>query len=177
MNVRPIPRDPSLPIVPALAPWVAEYCECPRPIPRERAERLQNLTAALTRAVTQSEILDAVLAEISRALGSAFCGITLLDDDGETFTFFPDAGVPPEVAAAWRRFPVARNTRASVAVRTRLPNYANTRADFVGGNNPALESLAESLHIESSAVLPLIAGDRMLGALVLAFGVPRQFTS
>jgi hypothetical protein len=38
MNVRPIPRDPSLPIVPALAPWV-EYCDCVRPIRQERAER------------------------------------------------------------------------------------------------------------------------------------------
>ena len=38
MNVRPIPRDPSLPIVPALAPWVTEYCDCARPVPRERAE-------------------------------------------------------------------------------------------------------------------------------------------
>jgi len=39
MNVRPIPRDPSLPVVPALAPWAADYCDCPRPVPQERAER------------------------------------------------------------------------------------------------------------------------------------------
>jgi len=38
MNVRPLPRDPSLPSVPPIAPWVDYYCDCPRPIPQERAE-------------------------------------------------------------------------------------------------------------------------------------------
>jgi hypothetical protein len=36
---QPIPQDPSLPPVPTPGAWLSEYCECPRPIPQERAER------------------------------------------------------------------------------------------------------------------------------------------
>ncbi len=38
---RPIPQDPSLPPVPQLvANWyTGYYCDCPRPIPEQRAER------------------------------------------------------------------------------------------------------------------------------------------
>jgi hypothetical protein len=36
---RQIPRDPSLPPVPELLGWTVEYCECPKPMPREHAVR------------------------------------------------------------------------------------------------------------------------------------------
>jgi hypothetical protein len=39
LNVRQIPRDPSLPPVPELLGWMPEYCDCPKPMPEERAVR------------------------------------------------------------------------------------------------------------------------------------------
>jgi signal transduction histidine kinase/PAS domain-containing protein len=142
---------------------------------RGRAERLQNLTAALTRAVTPAQVADAALVEISRALGSEVCALTILDDDGQTFTLIPGPGVPTEIARQWHRFPLSLDTRAATAVRTRLPNYTRTRAEFVG-RNPALEGVATELHVEAAAAAPLIAGDRVLGALILMFDAPREFS-
>ena len=99
---------------------------------RERAERLQNLTAALTRAVTSGEVADAALGESSRALGSSTVSLCLLDDDGRTFTTLAGQGVPDDVAAHWRHFPVELHCPAADAVRTRQPCYSTTRAEFVG---------------------------------------------
>jgi hypothetical protein len=39
MTTQPIPRDPSLPPLPQMAEWYPGYCDCPRPVPQERAER------------------------------------------------------------------------------------------------------------------------------------------
>jgi hypothetical protein len=39
LHARPIPKDPSLPPVPDLLGWTSEYCDCPKPMPVERASR------------------------------------------------------------------------------------------------------------------------------------------
>ncbi len=39
MNPYAIPKDPSLPPVPPIGRWEHLYCECPSPVPVERAER------------------------------------------------------------------------------------------------------------------------------------------
>jgi signal transduction histidine kinase len=143
---------------------------------RERAERLQNLSAALTRAVTSRAVVDVALLESSRALGSASVSLCLLDDDGKMFTTFAGVGVPDDVAASWRRFPVEYDCRVSDAVRTRMPCYSLSRAEFVG-NQPGMIELAARMSIESSAALPLVAGERILGALVFSFNTPRRFSA
>jgi len=143
---------------------------------RERAERLQNLSAALTRAATTKEVVDVALSESSRALGSTTVALCLLDDDGKTFTTFPGSGVPADVAADWRRFAVEFDCRASDSVRTRQPCYSSSRAEFVG-DQPSLVELATRVGIESSAALPLVVGERVLGTLLFTFGTPRRFSA
>jgi hypothetical protein len=39
MSAQTIPQDPSLPPLPHVAEWYPGYCDCPRPIPQERAEQ------------------------------------------------------------------------------------------------------------------------------------------
>src|SRR5689334_15281869 len=132
---------------------------------RERSERLQNLSAALTRAVTVGDVADVALKESARALGSATVSLCLLDDDGKTFTTLAGSGVPEDVAAAWRRFPVSYDCRVADAVRTRQPCFSSSRAEFVG-EQPAMIEVAARLGIESSAAMPLMVGERVLGTLL-----------
>ena len=143
---------------------------------RERAERLQNLSAALTRVVTMEEVAHVALVESSRALGSASVSLCLLDDGGKMFTTLAGAGVPDDVAATWRRFPAEYDCRVSDAVRTRQPCYSLSRAEFVG-HQPAMNELAARMSVESAAALPLVVGERVLGALVFTFGTPRRFSA
>jgi signal transduction histidine kinase len=143
---------------------------------RERAERLQNLTAALTRAVTVGDVADVALKESARALGSTTVSLCVLDDDGKTFTTLAGSGVPDDLAAAWRRFPVEYDCCVSDAVRTRQPCYSSSRAEFVG-DQPAMIEVAMRLGVESSAAMPLIVGERVLGAMLFTFGTPRRFSA
>jgi len=143
---------------------------------RERAERLQNLTAALARAVTAKEVAEVALGESERALGSSTVSLCLLDDDRRGFTTLGGQGVPDDVAAHWRHFMAEFDCPAAEAVRTRQPCYSTTRAEFVGGQ-PALTDLATRLNIEAAATMPLAVGDRLLGALFLTFATPRRFSA
>jgi len=142
---------------------------------RERAERLQNLSAALTRAVTTGEVADVALRESARALGSSSVTICLLDDDEKMFTSL-SGSVPADLAAEWTRFPAEYDCPATVAVRTRQPCYSLSRADFASGQRALLEAAAR-LGVESAATLPLVVGERVLGAMVFTFGTPRRFSA
>ena len=143
-------------------------------VARTRAERLQALTASLAGAVTAAEVTHAALVEASRVVGSTTGALCLLDADGEMFHLTPGPGMPEDVAAAWRVFPVGGDSRAGDAVRTREPCYSRTRAEFAG-TSPGLAAAAERLGIEANAAVPLLVGDRVLGALAFTFGEPREF--
>jgi PAS domain S-box-containing protein len=143
---------------------------------RERAERLQNLSASLTRAVTAEEVARAALAESARALGSTSVTLCLLDDDAKMFTALSGSDIPEDLAAAWHRFPVEYDCRVTDAVRTRQPCYSSSRAECIGGQAALVEAAAR-LGVESSAALPLVVGERVLGAMVFTFGTPRRFSA
>ena len=143
---------------------------------RERAERLQNLTAALTRAVTTEEVANVALKESARVLGSNTVTLCLLDDDGKTYTALAGHGIPDDLASIWHRFPAEYDCRVSDAVRTRLPCYSASRAEFVGGQ-PALVETSARLGVESAAAIPLVVGERVLGALMFTFGTRRRFSA
>jgi len=130
----------------------------------------------LTRAVTVGDVIDVALVESARALGSASVSLCLLDDDGKMFTMLPGAGIPGDLAAEWRRFPAAYDCRVADAVRTRQPCYSASRAEFVG-NQPKMIDVAARLGVESSAAMPLIVGDRILGTQLFTFNTPRRFSA
>ena len=142
---------------------------------RTRAERLQSLTAALSRAATAAEVIDAALGDAGRMLGSSTGVLCLLDAAGREFTVVPGPGMPEDVAAEWGSFPNTPDYRAGEAVHRGEPCYSPTRAAFVG-TNPRLAALAERLGIGAHAAVPLLLGERLLGALVFNFGAPHDFT-
>jgi signal transduction histidine kinase len=143
---------------------------------RTRAERLQSLTAALSRAATAAEVIDAALGEAGRSLGSSTGALCLLDASGREFTLVPGPGMPPDVAEGWGSFPNTPEYRAGEAVHAREPCYSRTRAEFVG-TNPRLAALAERLGIGAHAAVPLLVGERVLGALVFNFDLPHDFSA
>ncbi|HEX7981156.1 MAG TPA: HAMP domain-containing sensor histidine kinase, partial [Gemmatimonadaceae bacterium] len=110
------------------------------------------------------------------ALGSTSVTLCLLDDAGKMFTALSGSMVPGDLAEAWSRFPVEYDCRAADAVRTRQPCYSSSRAEFIGGQ-PALVEAAARLGVESSAALPLVVGERVLGVLVFTFNTPRRFSA
>ena len=147
---------------------------------RVRAEQLQALTAALSRAATSEAVCEAVVAEGGRAVGSSGGAIALLDASGASFTLVAGPGITADVAAEWHRYPNAGEGPSPTAVRTGAPVYSRTRAEFVAGS-PALAEAAARLGLEAAATLPLVVGNgparRALGVLSLLFAAPRDFTA
>ena len=141
---------------------------------RERAEALQALAAALARAATPEEVANAVVTLGMAATATRFGVLSLLDEEGRTFTVAAAPGAPEAPVASWRQFPNTGELPAAVAVRTGRPCYSRTRAEYVA-RGPGFDVVAEQLGLEAEAVLPLAVDGRVIGVLSLEFAAPRDF--
>jgi PAS domain S-box-containing protein len=139
-----------------------------------RAEGMQTLTAALARAVTTSDVVTAAVREAGRGLGSNGGLVALVDANREMFTLVAGPGITPELERTWVRTRYTGDGPLAAAVRSREPVYSRTRGEFVS-RGAELILVAEQLGLEAEAALPLVVGDRVLGALSLTFPQAREF--
>ena len=107
-------------------------------------------------------------------LGPDLTRIWLLDDGGQTISLAAAAyghhGMPPDITAARQRMPVDGTIVGRVA-STRRPHYS-----------PTMEADSQAEHREwiraqglrSQLVVPLVAGDRAIGALEIVYRVVHE---
>jgi PAS domain S-box-containing protein len=141
---------------------------------RARAERLHRLSMALGHALAPEAVVSVAIEECGRIVGSRHGVLSLLDDDGRTFTLVAGPGTDPHNAREWRRFPNAGTLPAAVAVRTRLPVWSRTRDEYAA-RGEGLRAVAQRGGFEAEATLPLLVSDRPIGALSFAFAEARDF--
>ncbi len=141
---------------------------------RIRTDQLQELTAALARAVRASDVIEAAVALGGRALGASGGAVSLLVDEGRAFEMVAGPGISPHVASEWQRYERAPQLPASRALATRQPCYSRTRADYVG-LDPRFAAVADALGIQADATLPLLVGGRELGVISFIFPEPQRF--
>ncbi len=128
------------------------------------------IATAIETATTLDELLMLALNEFVQGLGVSLCGVLLLDAGGETLslvsTFPPRVSLPPPFPL--RDFPLTQRALqqrqwlqiADVAELLNQPDRAPTAAQV-------LSMLAEA-RIRSLLVIPLVAQDRVIGALAFA---------
>jgi serine phosphatase RsbU (regulator of sigma subunit) len=133
----------------------------------ERISRLQRATAALTGALSPSDVGQATVAQAMEALGADGGSLGLVDD-GEV-VLVHDHGYEPGAADRWRRFPIDGRDPVSTALMRPTPLWLEQRGDWAPW--PALASTID--RFQALAVVPLIAADRVLGAIALSFAAPR----
>jgi signal transduction histidine kinase/GAF domain-containing protein len=139
---------------------------------RERAERLQRLTALLADTRTRQQVLDAMLGEGIAASDAVRGLVTLVDSGDETVAIAAQRGYEEPSIARWASFPVDAQLPVSEAVRTQRAVYCDSIAER-NERYPALAYLDQPTH--ALAALPLVASGRALGALVLSFAADRSF--
>jgi signal transduction histidine kinase len=83
-------------------------------------------------------------------------------------------GVSTETAARWQRFANAGALPYPHVVRTRQPLFISSAEEY-GKAFPALASTFAEYGFQASAILPLIAEGRVLGAMTCEFAEPRTF--
>jgi PAS domain S-box-containing protein len=132
---------------------------------RRRGERLQQVSAELSGAPRIESIAEVVLGRGRQALGASAGVIALLDADGRSLEIAGQVGFDESVEREWQSFPVDAATPMGDAVRRREPVFID-QPEQRARQYPELPLPGDA----SSATVPLIAGDRVLGALTFRFG-------
>ncbi len=137
----------------------------------ERAARLYQVSAALARAATPEAVAKAVLEQGVAAL-SASGGGMLLATDADRLALPATVGYDDDVVQRLRSESKDAELPAAVALRTGEPVWLETRQDRD-------QRFPELINLErgtvSACAVPLVVGDRRLGALRFSFPQPRLF--
>jgi PAS domain S-box-containing protein len=131
---------------------------------RGRAERLQRVSAELSGAPRIASVAEVVLGQGRQALGASAGVIALLSADGRTFEIAAAEGFDENIRRDWREFSADLETPMGDAVRRRQPLFID-RPEQRATLYPALALPGST----TSATVPLIADERVLGALTFRF--------
>jgi PAS domain S-box-containing protein len=136
-----------------------------------RLNRLSHVSTDLLAATTVQDVARVVTDQMTDAAGATVGSISLVVDE-ETLALVAIRGGTEGVAGRWATYSRAGGTPAADCLRNRRPLVLVGR-DEIAGRYPDLERAAEG---ERSIVcLPLVVGDRELGAVSLSFPGRRRF--
>ena len=145
---------------------------------RDRTERLQKLSAELTRTLTPNAVVDVVVRHIEQLNSARTAAVFELSADGREFVLLGTAGVDAGARQRIARLPVNLPYPIGEAVRTRAPVFIESSAAWRAAH-PDLPLTLTGDEIRAWAAIPLRVEDsgavRLLGALVITFNGPRPF--
>jgi len=139
---------------------------------RDRAERLQRVTARLADTVTPEGVYEVVLNEGIEASGASFGLVAVVAPGGEELEIVAARGYEPGLMERWRRFPLEANYPLSEAVRTGEGVYCLT-VEERDRRYPGMGNLGGPSH--SLVCLPVTGSGSPIGGLVLTFADERRF--
>jgi serine phosphatase RsbU (regulator of sigma subunit) len=135
-----------------------------------RLERLQRVTAALSKDQTAEEVAGAVLTELSEDIDGDAVSHLIWVVEGERLRLLRPAQASP-AADAFTDLSVDDPLPGPAVVRSGEPMWFSSRAEI-----ESFEALKNvELGAEALALLPLRLGDEVLGVLSVAYGRPRSF--
>ena len=150
----------------------------------ERTARLQQVTAALSGALTPREVASVVVEQGVAALGAqAGVVVTLeagVEPDSESggaggvLRLLRSIGYPAELLERWAEIPVMAPVPIAEAARTGAPIFLES-ADAWAARYPGTGPLQLLPSSRSWAAVPLVAHDRVLGVMGLSFATPHAF--
>ncbi|MGH2355280.1 MAG: GAF domain-containing protein, partial [Chloroflexota bacterium] len=131
------------------------------------------MTAALSEAVTPSQVAAVVVDQGVAALGALAGSMVLLAADGAALEIVRAIGYAEEMLDSWRRFPISAPTPLSDAVQTATPVWLESLA-VCERRYPVLAA-AQGTGAQAWAAIPLLAAGRAVGAIGLSFAEPQVF--
>jgi signal transduction histidine kinase len=144
---------------------------------RDRADRLQALTAALAAATEPEQVAEVVVAQAVAATGAATGALLLrANDDPDQVVMLRQTGLTPGVVAGFSRVPLATDSPSVRCIRTGAPNFLPT-SEALHAEFPALASTWADLGTRALATVPLAIGGEMVGAMSFTFTAPREFAT
>ena len=153
----------------------AERARVRAEVAAQRMTRLQDVTAALSRAGPHEDVLDVIVGQAVEAMG-AFAGAVLeLSDDGSTFILRRHAGLAPSVVEAYARYATSGDLPVNEVYRTRQPVFLSSPAEWQARFGRPARVDGAVARDGAWASLPLLVRDRVVGVLTLSFEMSRPF--
>lgn len=136
-----------------------------------RLNRLSHVSTDLLAALTVQDVARVVTDEMTDAAGATVGSISLVVDE-ESLALVAIRGGTTDAAIRWASYPRSSRTPAAECLRNRRVLVLNGR-DEIAARYPDLERAAEGER--SMVCLPLVVGDRDLGAITMSFPGRRRF--
>ncbi|UKJ63228.1 SpoIIE family protein phosphatase [Cellulosimicrobium cellulans] len=154
---------------------------------RARAKRMQRVALAANRrsrlllelsesfaAATSVRDVAERLSAVGTGIGARYAGLAVLDASGTRLEYTTLDHLEPGVPASFRRMRVDAERGTSIAARTREPLFFRDHAQYAA-RLPEAAALIAPDDVEARAFLPVLAGQRLLGVVTLAWEAAREF--
>ena len=139
-----------------------------------RLERLQSLTASLSRAVSQEDVANVLVAQAIRATDATAASVSILSEDGGSLHILASSGYDSMSHEGWDHWPASVDHPLGEAIRTGEPRWTETRAELLE-HHPGSASTPGIERFGAFAALPLLSAGRVIGAIGLSFDDDRVF--
>ncbi len=136
--------------------------------------RLQSITAKLAGAWTPEEASEAVLLEAVKSLNADTAIVATIDAQGQ-LQLLGTYGISESAIKAWRAVPSSMHRPMTDLIRTGEPLFFGSRAEL-GQDYPGFVAALPEL-APGFACVPLKAGGRVLGGLMLGFNEEHTFSA
>jgi serine phosphatase RsbU (regulator of sigma subunit)/anti-sigma regulatory factor (Ser/Thr protein kinase) len=135
---------------------------------RRRSERLQGMTAALSYALTRSEVADVVVEQLTEAVGASGVAVAVVAQERQLVQPLAWSGYGDAVVGPWLEVALDEATPGNRAIKRRATAFYAT-ADEIETEFPVRPwPFADSAHV-SFLFVPLVVGRRANGLLVMSW--------
>lgn len=138
----------------------------------KRVATLQEVTAALSRALTLGEVSSVILQNGILALGATSGAVATVDKSGDTLEILDAFGYAAESVEKWHKISLSASTPLSESARTNKPIVLETFA-AVRERFPKFAHQATARH-ETFVALPLTVKEQVIGAVGITFKARQQ---
>jgi signal transduction histidine kinase len=142
---------------------------------RQRGDRLQALTAALSSSATPIDVASAVIEHTTAMFGAVGTVITRLTRNGHSLEILGARAIPEHIRNAWAVFPVESDAPLAEVVRTGDTIVIESPEEW-SARYPHLAGMLEESGQHSLIAVPLVIESRNIGSMGVAFGRARRFT-
>ncbi|MGH3017637.1 MAG: SpoIIE family protein phosphatase [Gaiellaceae bacterium] len=139
-------------------------------VTRRRSERLQELTAGLSGALTSGDVAAIFIQEVIESIGADAAALSVVDDDTGQMQPVAWRGVPDELIEG-RGVSLAAERPDAKALRRRRPAYYES-VEELAADFPQSRERAAGSGMETFAYLPLWAAGSAVGLAVLGWREP-----
>ncbi|MBA3376268.1 MAG: SpoIIE family protein phosphatase [Actinobacteria bacterium] len=135
---------------------------------RQRSDQLQRMTAALSNALTRTDVARVVVDEIGPALGASATALGIVLEDRSLVQLLASVGYADESVESRQEVSLDEPTPGNRAVKRRVSAFYESLED-VRVTFPDVSAVMELAEHESFLYVPLVAGRRANGLLVMSW--------